>query len=190
MRKIKELYQALTQFIDTKVLKEGQPLFTWQDLWYSQTDFPQLAEAIEYPAIFYQFTSDQIMQAGLDQKAFDLVASLYICVNNFQDTHSQSGEQSEALEFLEVLSLVDDALHGQDIGGIGTFRQVGFQPYDTVTNLIVYRLDYAVTYLDDGAMLANHQTETAVIEEEVCLGIDKRSIPAPKVGVDLGFSPF
>lgn len=192
MKNIRALYEALIALMNLRVLRsdEATPVFTWQDLWYQQTDFPELAEAIEFPACFYEFATDQIELAGMDSKAIDLVVSIFVCTNNYQDTHSESVERGEALAFLETLEKVDRVLHGQAVGGVGTFRQIAFAPYDNRTNMIVYRMDYAVTYLDDAPTLANHQTETHLFEEEVCLAISKDTaqaieVPAASLGFDL-----
>lgn len=193
MRNIKVLYEALIALMNLRVLRADglTPVFTWQDLWYQQTDFPELAEAIEFPACFFEFASSQIDLAGMDSKAVDLVVSIFVCTNNYQDTHSESSERSEAMAFLETLAKVDEVLHGQAVGGVGTFRQIAFAPYDNRTNMIVYRMDYAVTYLDDAPLLANHQTETHLFEQEVCLDISKNTsiaqeAPASSFGFDLG----
>lgn len=182
MRKIERLYTSLINHLDTRVVDENQlPQLTWQDLWYGQTDFPELAEAIEYPAVFYEFQSDNIESLGVSSKTVDLICSLYVAYNTFLDTNNQSLEQNEGLAFMRLLGDIDEVLEGQNIGDIGVVRQVAFTPYNTRTNVIVYRIDYAITFIDEAALLENNDTQTHTFEEEQGLGIDRETQPNNEV---------
>jgi len=149
MRIISNMYQHLGRYLKDKVLDNGgRPAFNWVDLWYEQTEFEELAEAIDYPALFMAFGSDDITTIGLKEQDVRVITEIYVAVNNLQDTNLDSVERGEALHYLELCARVHEVLQGYEHPKVGNLDRIGFAPFNARTNLIVYRLTYSSRQFD------------------------------------------
>ncbi|MFD2787956.1 hypothetical protein [Hymenobacter rubripertinctus] len=149
MRIVSNAYQHLGRFLKDSVLDDdGRPAFNWVDLWYEQTEYPELAEAIDYPALFFDFGSDDLNTVGLKEQDVRLITNLYVAVSTLQDTNLESVERNEALHYFELCARVHELLQGYAHPAVGNLDRIGFSPVSTNTNLIVYRLTYASRIFD------------------------------------------
>jgi hypothetical protein len=162
MRIVSDAYQHLGAKLLAEVLDEqGRPVFHWGDLWYEQTDFPELAEGIDYPAIFFDFGADDIATLGVLEQKVRLVTDIYVAVDNLQDTAINSPESTEALHFLEICARVHELLQGYANPSCGNLTRVGFGRYNSRTNVIVYRISYTSEVADVSANEARRDTKPA-----------------------------
>ncbi len=152
MRIISEAYQHLGQLIKETILDDnGRPAFHWADLWYEQTEFPDLAEAIDYPAVFFDFASDDIKTLGQLEQDISLLTDLYVAVDTLQDTAIGSPETPGGLHFLELCARVQEKLQAYDHPSCGNLTRIGFSRFSARTNVIVYRLTYRSQVVDTSA---------------------------------------
>lgn len=152
MRILSASYQHLGQKLLTEVLdNDGQPAFHWADLWYEQTDFPEIADGIDYPAVFFEFASGDIKTLGLLEQDVNLLTDIYVAVDNLQDTAINSPEHPEALHYLELCARVHELLQAYDHPSCGNLNRIGFARYNSRTNVIVYRLTYSSQVADTSA---------------------------------------
>lgn len=162
MRILSDSYQHLGTKLLTEVVDEqDRPVFHWADLWYEQTDFQELAEGIDYPAVFFEFAADEIATLGLLEQDVKLFTTIYVAVDNLQDTAINSPESAEALHYLEVCARVHELLQGYEHHTCGSLNRVGFDRYNARTNVIVYRLTYASQVADTSATDVRRVTEPA-----------------------------
>ncbi len=152
MRIISEAYQHLGNKLLTEVLDDSQrPAFHWADLWYEQTDFPELAEAIDYPAIFFDFAADTTTSIGELEQDVQLNTDIYVAVDSIADTAINSPERGDGLHFLELCARTHAQLHGYEHASCGNLDRVGFSRYSARTNVIVYRMSYRSEVVDTSA---------------------------------------
>lgn len=155
MRIVSEAYQHLGRLLkDTVLDDDARPAFNWVDLWYEQTEYPELAEAIDYPALFFDFGSDELTTVGLQEQDVRLITNLYVAVSTLQDTHLEAVERGEGgLHYFELCARVHELLQGYAHPAVGNLDRIGFAPVSTTTNLIVYRLTYASRLFDISPLL-------------------------------------
>ena len=149
MRIVSEAYQHLGAKLLNEVLDEqGRPVFRWADLWYEQTEFQELAEAIDYPAVFLDFAADTISSIGQLEQNVTLLTDIYVAVASLADTAINSPERPDGLHYLEVCARVQELLHAYEHPTCGNLNRVGFVRHSTRTNLLVYRLTYQSQVVD------------------------------------------
>lgn len=152
MRIISEAYQHLGAKLLAEILDDNQrPAFHWADMWYEQTEYPDLAEAIDYPAVFFDFASDDIKTIGQLEQDVALLTDIYVAVDTIQDTAIGSPETPGGLHFLELCARMQEKLQAYDHPSCGNLTRIGFSRFSTRTNLIVYRLTYRSQVVDTSA---------------------------------------
>jgi hypothetical protein len=162
MRIVSDSYQHLGAKLLAEVLDEqDRPVFHWADLWYEQTDFPEVAEGIDYPAVFFEFGAEDIATLGQLEQDVKLYTSIYVAVDSLQDTAINSPERGDGLHYLEVCARVHELLQGYEHTSCGSLTRVGFDRYNARTNVIVYRLTYASQVADTSATDVRRVTEPA-----------------------------
>jgi hypothetical protein len=180
MRIISDAYQHLGNKLLTEILGElDRPAFHWCDMWYEQTEFPEIAEGIDYPAVFLDFASENITTAGELLQNVGLLTNVYVAVENLQDTHIGSPEREGALHYFELLARVHEMLQAYDHPSCGNLNRIAFVPMSTRTNVIVYRLTYASQVMDTSV------NEVRRVKEEATPGAiepgTKNDPPSPKI---------
>ncbi|SHJ75576.1 hypothetical protein SAMN02745146_0082 [Hymenobacter daecheongensis DSM 21074] len=149
MRIVSQAYQHLGTFLKENVLDDhDRPVFNLVDMWAEQTEFPELAEAIDFPALFLAFGSDKISTRGQLEQTIGLLTEVYVAIENIQDTAIGSPEQPEALHYFEVCARVHELLQAYEHPAVGNLNRVGFAPFNARTNVIVYRLTYLSEVVD------------------------------------------
>ena len=186
MRIISNAYQHLGNKLLTEVLTEqGRPAFHWADLWYEQTEFPEIAEGIDYPAVFFDFASEDIRTIGELIQDVGLLTNVYVAVENLQDTHIGSPETPEALHYFELLARVQELLQAYDHPSCGNLTRIAFVPMSTRTNLIVYRLTYASRVADTSVNEVRRITEPGTAGAIELGGKDEP--PTPRIRGPIAF---
>lgn len=162
MRIIANAYQHLGQLIKANVLDDNQrPAFHWVDMWYEQTEFQEMAEGIDYPAVFLAFASDDIKTIGQNEQDIGLLTDVYVAVETLQDTAIGSPELPGGLHYFELCARVQELLHAHDHPSCGNLTRVGFAPFSSRTNLIVYRLTYHSQVVDTSVAELRHASAPA-----------------------------
>ena len=159
MRIIANAYQHLGAKLLAEVLdNQGLPALHFADLWYEQTDFPELAEAIDYPAVFFDFAADTTSTIGRWEQDVALNTDVYLAVDTLADTAIGSPEQADGLHYLELCARVQERLQAYQHPSCGNLDRVGFVRHNARTNLLVYRLSYASHVVDVSATDARRPT--------------------------------
>jgi hypothetical protein len=149
MRIISEAYQHLGNKLLTEVLdKKKRAAFHWADLWYEQTDFPELAEAIDYPAIFFDFAADTVSTIGQMEQDVQLNTDIYVAVDTIQDTAINSPEHGDGLHYFDLCARVHELLQAHEHPSCGNLNRIGFSRYSARTNVVVYRMTYQSQVVD------------------------------------------
>jgi hypothetical protein len=162
MRIVSEAYQHLGAKLLAEVLDDHQrPALHHADLWYEQTDFPEVAEAIDYPAVFFDFAADTLSSMGQLEQDVKLNTDLYVAVDTLASTAigTTDAERADGLHYLELCARVHELLHGYEHASCGNLSRVGFVRHSARTNLIVYRLTYASDLVDASATEASRPTK-------------------------------
>ncbi len=180
MRILSDAYQHLGNKLLTEVLDNNdRPAFHWADLWYEQTEFQEIAEGIDYPAVFFEFGSDNITTAGELLQDVALLTNVYVAVNNIEDTHIGSSEVGGALHYLELCARVHELLQAYDHPSCGNLNRTGFAPFSTRTNVIVYRITYSSQVMDTSVNEVRRAKEPGT-PDAIQLG-GKAEPPAPRI---------
>lgn len=180
MRIISDAYQHLGNKLLTEVLdNDDRPAFHWADLWYEQTEFPEIAEGIDYPAVFFDFASENIATAGELLQDVSLLTNIYVAVENLQDTHIGGPEVTGALHYFELLARTHELLQAYNHYTCGNLNRIAFVPMSTRTNVIVYRLTYASQVMDTSVNEVR-RIKTTGTPDAIVLG-PKNDPPAPTI---------
>jgi hypothetical protein len=165
MRNVKDAYLHLGRKLINEVKDDnGDPAVHHVDLWYEQTEFPELADGIDYPALFFDFTSSDISTIGLFEQDVDLVTNIYVASDSLDDTHLEAAERGDGLHYLELCARVHELLEGYAHPNCGNLTRIGFAGVSTRTNLLVYRLTYASVVRDHSAMEKRRDTVPGEVE--------------------------
>ncbi len=159
MRIISAAYQHLGTKLLAEVLdNQAAPALHFADLWYEQTDFPELAEAIDYPAVFFDFAADTTTSIGRWEQNVALNTDIYVAVDTLADTAIGSPERPAGLHYLELCARVHELLQAYQHPSCGNLDRVGFVRHNARTNLLVYRLSYTSQVIDASATEARRPT--------------------------------
>lgn len=163
MRIVKDVYQHLATYLNDQL----SPELKWVDLWYEQILIPELGDAIDYPAIFFEISANEIESNGLWEQRVFLRTSLYIAQVNYGETALKSSNMTKNLYYLEFLGKVHEILQGYEHPETGNLNRVAFQPVRTPTNHIIYRIDYDHVRADNTPMEKRRQTVSVPVTLEI-----------------------
>jgi hypothetical protein len=144
----KDLFQHISDRIET-VQTEGQPTIRWIDF-----DLGQLDEAeppLSYPCALIGFGDAQDFVTNQDFSQDGQLRITIKCGFKLRErTHSKTTPQyrTEALEHLETLQRVHDALQGTHGTSFGRLLRTGIRN-ERKANIRVYEMDYAVQVYAD-----------------------------------------
>lgn len=183
MKSIKTIYKHLATLLKDGVQLDSQPVLKHVDLWYEQTEFPQLTEAIAYPAVFIQFQAQTIEDLGLHSQHVALLISVYLAQNHFYRTDMNNAANNPTLAYLDMLESIHVLLHGYEHSEVcGKLRRVSFEPVRTANNLIIYRQNFQLDYYEDAAI---SQTVTENLDAEPVFQPPAPIVPITKRFPDL-----
>lgn len=145
----------------------SESVIKFMDLWNEQPNFPELAESYDHPALFFEYNATGINDLAKLSQQVPLVVSLYFCDVSYLDSGSLSDAQNEALEYLDKLGTIHELLHGYADPAVGVLRRAAVVKVGVQTNVVVYRLDFECSMIDDSGLLSNRQTETQTANSEL-----------------------
>lgn len=160
-------HQKYIEDFDPEAEPVSESVIKFMDLWNEQPNFPELAESYDHPALFFEYNATSINDLGKLSQQVPLMVSLYFCDVSYLDSGSLSDAQNEALSYLDKLGIIHELLHGYADPAVGVLRRAGIAKVGVQTNVLVYRLDFQCTMIDDSGLLANKQTESQEANSEL-----------------------
>lgn len=138
----KELADKLTNNIDA---------IRWIDLWNSQVYNLESEHPFPAPAIFLAFRSNNMQDAGNKVQFVKTQIDVFVFYETFLDTFKGAYNQAEALEFLNIMDKVNQALHGSQGESYSSMRRVSYSPIDTGGSGNLWNIVYECEMVDYSA---------------------------------------
>ena len=130
---------------------ETVPEIRYIDLWHEQAEY--LAEELPFPtpAVFIAFNTLETADIGALAQDILLQVDLYIFWETFTDTYDGAIMQTEALDYLNLMTVLNVLLHGYTGNKFSTMRKTGFQRMDSGGAGNLYRASFECTVRDYSA---------------------------------------
>lgn len=127
------------------------PEVRYIDLWHEQTEY--LAEELPFPtpAVFIGFNTLETADIGALAQDIRLQVDLYIFWETFADTYDGAVMQTEALDYLNLMTVLNVLLHGYTGNKFSTMRKTGFQRMDSGGAGNLYRASFECIVRDYSA---------------------------------------
>ena len=122
------------------------------DLWHEQTG--QLDEELPFPtpAVFIGFNTLESADIGTLAQDIRLQVDLYVFWETFADTYDGAIMQTEALDYLNLMTVLNVLLHGYTGEYFSTMRKTGFQRMDSGGAGNLYRASFECMVRDYSAL--------------------------------------
>lgn len=122
------------------------------DLWHEQTG--QLDEELPFPtpAVFIGFNTLESADIGTLTQDIHLQVDLYVFWETFADTYDGAIMQAEALDYLNLMTVLNVLLHGYTGEYFSTMRKTGFQRMDSGGAGNLYRASFECMVRDYSAL--------------------------------------
>lgn len=122
------------------------------DLWHEQTE--QLNEELPFPtpAVFIGFNTLESADIGTLAQDIRLQVDLYVFWETFADTYDGAIMQAEALDYLNLMTVLNVLLHGYTGEYFSTMRKTGFQRMDSGGAGNLYRAGFECMVRDYSAL--------------------------------------
>lgn len=122
------------------------------DLWHEQTE--QLDEELPFPtpAVFIGFNTLESADIGTLAQDILLQVDLYVFWETFADTYDGAVMQTEALDYLNLMTVLNVLLHGYTGEYFSTMRKNGFQRMDSGGAGNLYRAGFECMVRDYSAL--------------------------------------
>ena len=129
-------------YADLRNRLESLPEFQHIDLWHNQVDYLSEEHPFPTPAIFFEFNTVKVDDAGELTQNTDLQVDMHIYWETFSDTYEGATMQDEALQFLDLLLLVGLMFHGRSGKNFHQMRRSGTQREETGGAGNLYRITF------------------------------------------------
>lgn len=122
------------------------------DLWHEQTG--QLDEELPFPtpAVFIGFNTLESADIGTLAQDIRLQVDLYVFWETFADTYDGAIMQAEALDYLNLMTVLNVLLHGYTGEYFSTMRKTSFQRMDSGGAGNLYRASFECMVRDYSAL--------------------------------------
>lgn len=122
------------------------------DLWHEQTG--QLDEELPFPtpAVFIGFNTLESADIGTLAQDIRLQVDLYVFWETFAGTYDGAIMQAEALDYLNLMTVLNVLLHGYTGEYFSTMRKTGFQRMDSGGAGNLYRASFECMVRDYSAL--------------------------------------
>lgn len=121
---------------------EALPEFEHIDLWHNQVDYLSEEHPFPTPAIFFEFNTLQVDDAGELVQNTDLQIDIHVYWETFSDTYQGARMQEEALQYLDLLLLVGLMFHGRSGKHFHQMRRSGTQREETGGAGNLYKISF------------------------------------------------
>jgi len=161
MQNWKDLYKEHATLIADKVAD-----IRWIDLWHNQVNFLTEEHPFPTPSVFLSYRTLNTQDAGNKVQKVNLQVDCYLYYETFADTYKDAFNQDSALDFINLMDLLNAALHGSEGTNYSSMRRLGFAPVDTGNAGNLYRISYECTLMDYSALKAydDHELDELDIE--------------------------
>lgn len=161
MQNFKDLYTELATLIKDKV-----PSIKWIDLWHNQVNFLSEEHPFPTPAVFLNFRSLQIDDAGERVQKLRMQIDCFVFYETFADTYHESWNQQSALSFLDLMNDIYAVLHASSGVNYSSMRRIGINPVDTGDAGNTYQLSFECVLMDYAAQVQWEEQEVDDIDLE------------------------
>lgn len=121
---------------------EALPDFQHIDLWHEQVDYLSEEHPFPTPAIFFEFNTLEIDDAGELMQNANLQVDMHIFWETFSDTYEGATMQEEALQYLDLLLLVGLMFHGRNGKNFHQMRRSGTNREESGGSGNLYRISF------------------------------------------------
>lgn len=147
------------------------------DLWHEQTEYLDEELPFPTPAVFIGFSTLGTSDMGTLAQDIQLQVDLYVFWETFADTYDGAVMQSEALDYLNLLTVLNALLHGYTGENFSTMRKTGFQRMSSGGAGNLYRAsfecaarDYSAQELAIIAEMKDKEISVSELEDEALTG--------------------
>lgn len=143
------------------------------DLWHEQTEYLDEELPFPTPAVFIGFSTLGTADIGTLAQDIQLQVDLYVFWETFADTYDGAVMQTEALDYLNLLTVLNALLHGYTGEYFSTMRKTGFQRMSSGGAGNLYRAsfecsarDYSGQELEVIAQMKDKEISVSKLEDE------------------------
>lgn len=129
-------------YADLRERLEALPDFQHIDLWHEQVDYLSEEHPFQTPAIFFEFNTLEIDDAGELMQNANLQVDMHIFWETFSDTYEGATMQEEALQYLDLLLLVGLMFHGRNGKNFHQMRRSGTNREESGGSGNLYRVSF------------------------------------------------
>lgn len=152
---------------------EVLPEFEHIDLWHNQVDYLSEEHPFPTPAIFFEFNTLQVDDAGELVQYTDLQIDIHVYWETFSDTYQGARMQEEALQYLDLLLLVGLMFHGRSGKYFHQMRRSGTQREETGGAGNLYRISFQTIVSEFSGLNLKQITQ----DESRDVAIEQKSTP-------------
>ena len=161
MRKILDGMEDLSPELASELA--DVPDVRYIDLWHEQIDNLEGEHLFPTPAVFIGFNT-------LDISDIDLQIDLYVFWESFSDTYNEAIMQEDALNYLNLLTVLGMMLHGKSGTHFGTLRRTHVGRVDSGGAGNLYRISFECKIRDYTTMEQSSQVDMKNKEISVSAG--------------------
>jgi hypothetical protein len=156
------IFRLLSNQLKTKLtfdqsLPGALPSVKWIDKYNSQILKTSPDPAIQYPAIFIQFSTFKWTTANNKVQKGAGIIRLHVAFENHEDSQMGAVNQDKALQFLEFNEAVFNTMEGFSGKGFTALSRITDKEDIDHSSIIVTMMDYQTQLLDDSADEAKNQ---------------------------------
>lgn len=168
MRKILDNMEDLSPELAEELA--AVPDVRYIDLWHEQIDYLEEEHLFPTPSVFIGFNTLEISDVGILAQDIDLQIDLYVFWETFSDTYNDAVMQEDALNYLNLLTLLGMMLHGKSGTHFGTLRRTHVGRVESGGAGNLYRISFECKIRDYTTMEQSSQVDMKNKEISVSAG--------------------
>lgn len=112
------------------------------DLWHEQVNYLTEEHSFPCPAVFFEFNTLGVDDNGKLVQLLNTQVDLHVFWETFDDTYVGAVMQEEALQFMDLLTLLNMLFHGRSGTHFNTLRKTGISREETGGAGNLYRITF------------------------------------------------
>ncbi len=160
-------------YADLRERLEALPDFQHIDLWHEQVDYLSEEHPFPTPAIFFEFNTLEIDDAGELMQNTNLQVDMHIFWETFSDTYEGASMQEEALKYLDLLLLVGLMFHGRNGKNFHQMRRSGTNREESGGSGNLYRVSFQTNVSEFSGLNLKQITQNEQREVGVSRSVNK-----------------
>lgn len=160
-------------YADLRERLEALPDFQHIDLWHEQVDYLSEEHPFPTPAIFFEFNTLEIDDAGELMQNTNLQVDMHIFWETFSDTYEGAAMQEEALQYLDLLLLVGLMFHGRNGKNFHQMRRSGTNREESGGSGNLYRVSFQTNVSEFSGLNLKQITQNEQREVGVSRSVNK-----------------